>query len=366
MAEFHKIHSKIWTDSWFYDLNIYEQHLFIYLFSNSRATIAGIYELPMPVMAAEIKMTPEQIEAAFQTFEAAGKAYYDNGVVWVKNLRTYHETPSPQLQKGIQRELDNVKDCPLKRRYIAFYNEEEEPEEPGRTEPEPDNNTEIEQDNDTLQDTPSDYPKEGIDRVSIGYQYAPSLVLSSNKSKSTTRARGKNRGGVRAGPRNTPTPADMRVQAVLDVCGLDASVPTHVGQAEWAAAQLDNYTAEDIWDRFSKPQEGEQPAHWNWFVDDFRGRRGEMPTPKWVVENISKVVYRQGTQPGQQADLSQGEGAYSRLLIAMKSNDYRSLPADIKHVLRAMKKQTRDLQNIPERELAFFRRDFIEAYNAAN
>src|SRR5690554_458210 len=99
MADFYKIHSKIWTDSWFYELDIYQQHLFIYLFSNSRATIAGIYELPIAVMAAEIKMAPEQIRECFTVFEAAGKAFYQDGVVWVKNLRQYHETSSPQLQK---------------------------------------------------------------------------------------------------------------------------------------------------------------------------------------------------------------------------------------------------------------------------
>lgn len=159
-----------------------------------------------------------------------------------------------------------------------------------------------------------------------------------------------------------PTPADMRVQAILDVCDLDASVSVHVGQAEWAASQLDSYKAEDIWDRYGRP-DGDAPPHWNWYTDDFRGRKGEPPTPKWVVENISKVASR---EKGANGASDRGEGAYNRLLKAMHDNDYRSLPKDIVSVLRRMNKGTSDLRSLQEREMPFFRQAFIEAYNATN
>lgn len=170
MADFHKIHSKIWTDSWFYDLDHKHKLFFIYLFSNSRANIAGIYELPMPVMAAESQLAPDEIADAFDVFSKSGKAFYEDGVVWVKNLRQYHETQSPRLQKGIQKELDNIHDCPLKRRYLAYYSDDEDPIDEGG-------------------DTPSDDEINGMDTVSTPSIDRPSLVLSKSKSKSKSTAR---------------------------------------------------------------------------------------------------------------------------------------------------------------------------------
>lgn len=336
MADFHKIHSKIWTDSWFYELETHEQLFFIYLFSNSRATIAGIYELPMPVMAAECKLAPDVIRAAFVRFEEAGKAYYEDGVVWVKNLRAYHETPSPQLQKGIQKEVGRVRDCALKQRYMAYYGDWEE----SKKEPAPEDTDRGRQNE--PQDIPFERDLDDMDRVSIGYDDRPSLVLYKSKSSNTARAK------------KMPSPADLRVQAVVDVCGLDASVPSHRNQAEWAAAQLDAYTAEDIWARYSR--QDRPPDDWYWYRDDFRGRKGELPTPKWVIENISKVVYRE-------AGNGDAETAWNHVEQAIKKSDGRPLK-ELPRVWAAIENLGGWLtfKGAGEKQIPFKRQEFIKEY----
>ena len=81
-------------------------------------------------------------------------------------------------------------------------------------------------------------------------------------------------------------PADKRAKAIIQVCGLSADIPTHANKAANAAAQLREFSAGWILDRYS-----EQPppdSGWHWYSDDWRGQRGDMPTPEQVVETIAK------------------------------------------------------------------------------
>ena len=61
MSEYRQIHMKIWKDAWFLDLEPDHKLLFIYLFSNERSSIAGIYELSKRIMAFETGLTSEKI-----------------------------------------------------------------------------------------------------------------------------------------------------------------------------------------------------------------------------------------------------------------------------------------------------------------
>jgi hypothetical protein len=121
MANYRQVHTKIWKDRWFLDLEPEHKLLFIYLFSNERASISGIYELPKKVIAFETGLNEETLENGLQIFEEAQKAFVWDGVVWVKNLRKYHETSSPKVQTRILSDIDEVKDCELKAIYCQEY-----------------------------------------------------------------------------------------------------------------------------------------------------------------------------------------------------------------------------------------------------
>lgn len=80
--------------------------------------------------------------------------------------------------------------------------------------------------------------------------------------------------------------ADKRIDAILAVCGMDRSITRHLQQAENVAAQLMNYTAADIYDRY---RFAESPnGHWCWYRDDWRGSKGQQPKPDDILETISK------------------------------------------------------------------------------
>lgn len=121
MAKYRQIHTHIWKDNWFIELEPDAKLFFIYLFSNERASISGIYELSKRVMAFESGLSIDRINTLFSEFARVGKAYFDGGVVWVPNLRKYHETRSPKVQTAILSDVEAIKDCELKGIYCEKY-----------------------------------------------------------------------------------------------------------------------------------------------------------------------------------------------------------------------------------------------------
>ena len=121
MANFRQIHVKIWKDNWFLDLHPEEKLLWIYLFSNDLTNLSGIYQISQKIIAFETGLDYRWVDDALKNLQAQGKLEYEDGYIWIKKLRKYHETSSPKVQIRIQKDLDNIPDIPIKTRYIAYY-----------------------------------------------------------------------------------------------------------------------------------------------------------------------------------------------------------------------------------------------------
>ena len=121
MAEYRKIHTRIWEDPWFFDLAPDEKLLFVYLFSNAATSVSGIYERHARYMAFEVGIPLERVMEILAKFERDGKVEYEDGIVWVKNMRKYQDSRSEKIQTAIKKDLDNIPDSPIKRRYMKHY-----------------------------------------------------------------------------------------------------------------------------------------------------------------------------------------------------------------------------------------------------
>jgi len=121
MAKFRQVHTKIWKDDWFCEIQPNHKLFFIYLFTNELASISGIYELPKRIMSFESGLSFSEIDDALAALSEAGRVEYCDGVVWVKNLRKYHETGSPKVQSCIAKDVQAVKDCEIKKKYLIQY-----------------------------------------------------------------------------------------------------------------------------------------------------------------------------------------------------------------------------------------------------
>ena len=122
MANYRQIHVSLWKDEWFLDLEPDEKLLFIYLFSNESTSLAGIYRLAFKVICFETGLTPEFVKKTLKKFDDDQKVYYDDGVVWVVNMRRYHETKSIKVQTRIRNDIDEIPDCPIKIAYLENVN----------------------------------------------------------------------------------------------------------------------------------------------------------------------------------------------------------------------------------------------------
>jgi hypothetical protein len=124
MAGYRQIHTKIWKDGWFLDLEPDDKLLFIYLFSNERANLAGLYELPLKVIAFETDLDKAHITKSLERFTKEEKAIYQDGWIWIPNLLRYNakNITSPKIQAHLHDALSTIPQMPIKDRWIEYYN----------------------------------------------------------------------------------------------------------------------------------------------------------------------------------------------------------------------------------------------------
>ncbi len=122
MANYRQLHTRTWSDSWFLNLSNEQKLLFIYLFSNQRASVTGLYEMPIKLISLETGLDRTVIHRAFEVYTAADKVHYDSDteVVWVVNMPKYQlgERINVTLQKRIEADIKAVPDCELKIRFL--------------------------------------------------------------------------------------------------------------------------------------------------------------------------------------------------------------------------------------------------------
>jgi hypothetical protein len=101
MAKQRYINTKFWSDTWISDLDPVEKLLFLYLLTNERTNICGIYELPLKIMSVESGIEKEMIERILRRFEKHNKVVYRNGWVKMINFIKHQDTGSEKIKQGI-------------------------------------------------------------------------------------------------------------------------------------------------------------------------------------------------------------------------------------------------------------------------
>lgn len=120
MSDFRQIHTRIYTDDWFSTLEPDAKFLFIYLFSNSHVSVSGLYELPVRIMAFETGLEQGRVLDLLGKFSEEGKAYYEDGVVWVPGIPKYQGNAGKKLKEKYASDARKIKDCQLKNKYLDF------------------------------------------------------------------------------------------------------------------------------------------------------------------------------------------------------------------------------------------------------
>ena len=121
MADFRQIHTSIWDDNWFCQLSSDDKVVFIWLFSNRRASVSGLYQFSEFICARETGMTMDAVKQSIKRLSDDKKIYVEGEWVWIKNLRKYNYYKNNNADKRIQKDLDKLPDNGLKKAYIEYY-----------------------------------------------------------------------------------------------------------------------------------------------------------------------------------------------------------------------------------------------------
>ncbi len=101
MAKLRSISTKFWSDSFIVQLEPLERYFFLYLLTNEHTNIGGVYELPLKYVAFETGLDLRVVEKFMERFEKAGKVYYMDGWIGIKNF-VKNQSLNPKMIRGVE------------------------------------------------------------------------------------------------------------------------------------------------------------------------------------------------------------------------------------------------------------------------
>lgn len=103
------IQTKIWDDSFFFNLSSEEKLFFIYLFTNMKVTKVGIYELPERFIIFQLGLSKEKIAKYKKKFESDRKYFFFKDWVFINNFHIHNSFNSlPNIVSSFNREFDEI------------------------------------------------------------------------------------------------------------------------------------------------------------------------------------------------------------------------------------------------------------------
>ena len=102
------LHTRFWQDGFICQLSHKEKLLFVYLLTNDKVNIIGIYELPDKYIKADLELTQPDLNKAKSKFQKAGKIIFMNGWIKIVNADKYNSYRGEKLQKARDRELSEA------------------------------------------------------------------------------------------------------------------------------------------------------------------------------------------------------------------------------------------------------------------
>lgn len=101
------INTKFWEDPWVEGLSPKDKLLYLYLITNSKTNMLGIYEVSVSKISFETGLTKIEIDKAFKGFERVKKAYHiDNFIILANFLK--NQKMNPNMLKSAKKEHETL------------------------------------------------------------------------------------------------------------------------------------------------------------------------------------------------------------------------------------------------------------------
>lgn len=107
MAQSRMVNTVFWNDNYIFDLNANEKLVFLYLLTNERTSLAGIYEINLKLTSLYTGLPVEDVEQALIRFDNDKKIVYEKGWVIILNF-VKHQRQNPSIQNGIKNAISEL------------------------------------------------------------------------------------------------------------------------------------------------------------------------------------------------------------------------------------------------------------------
>jgi len=111
MAIFRKIHTQIWSDPFFSELDSEKKIFYLYLLTNERTKQCGIYEISKKHIAFDLGISIDKVTKLIEHFVKIGKIKFSDSTneMALKNWAKYNYSTSPKVVTCIESELKLIK-----------------------------------------------------------------------------------------------------------------------------------------------------------------------------------------------------------------------------------------------------------------
>ena len=96
------IRDEMWSDDWFYDLGTVEKLVWLFLLTNERNNVAGVYKLNRKWASNLLGVEKKTLDAILDAFSDAGKVFLHKDLVFLVNFHK-HQSRSPKIEAGIKK-----------------------------------------------------------------------------------------------------------------------------------------------------------------------------------------------------------------------------------------------------------------------
>ena len=111
MAVYRQVSINFWQDAFVLSLTPEEKYFYLYLMTNSKSSLSGIYELPYKIIEIETGYNRETVEKLITKFEKYGKIAYsrENSEIMLLNWIKHNKPSSPKTLARVKKELEEIK-----------------------------------------------------------------------------------------------------------------------------------------------------------------------------------------------------------------------------------------------------------------
>jgi len=102
------IYTKFWHDNYISILNSKEKLLFLYLFTNEKVNICGIYELPDKYILLETGIKKRELDKIKQKFIEDGKFAFIDGWIKIMNFEAYNVFTGEKIEIAREKEFSII------------------------------------------------------------------------------------------------------------------------------------------------------------------------------------------------------------------------------------------------------------------